>query len=41
MFERIRRLYSEGKLTKTAVNAAVKKKWITQTQADEITSEEM
>lgn len=39
MFERIKRLYSEGKLTKTAVNAAVKKKWITQAQAAEITAE--
>lgn len=39
MFERIKRLYSEGKLTKTAVNAAVKKKWITKAQAAEITAE--
>ncbi len=37
MFERIKSLYIEGRLTKTAVNAAVKKKWITKAQAAEIT----
>ena len=37
MYEMIKRLYREGRLTKTAVNAAVKKKWITKAQAAEIT----
>ena len=40
MFERLKRLYKEGKLDKTGIENAVAKGWITQEQADEITGEE-
>ena len=36
MFERLKRLYSEGKINETSINNAVEKGWITQEQADEI-----
>ena len=36
MFETLKRLYSDGKLTNTGLENAVAKGWITQEQADEI-----
>lgn len=36
MFERLKRLYSEGKIDETGINNAVNKGWITQEQVDEI-----
>lgn len=36
MFETIRRLFQEGKLTEAGVEAAVEKGWLTQAQAQEI-----
>ena len=36
MFERLKRLYAEGKINETGINNAVTKGWITQAQADEI-----
>ena len=36
MFERLKRLYAEGKINETGINNAVAKGWITQEQADEI-----
>lgn len=36
MFETIRRLFQEGKLTEAGVEAAAAKRWITQAQAREI-----
>ena len=38
MFERLKRLYDNGQLDETGINNAVKKGWITQEQADEITN---
>ena len=36
MFETLKRLYDNGKLTDIQINNAVIKGWITQEQADEI-----
>ena len=36
MFERLKRLYNEGKLDEQGITNAVTKGWITQEQADEI-----
>lgn len=36
MFERLKRLYNEGKIDETGINNAVNKGWITQEQAQEI-----
>ena len=36
MYERIKRLYSEGRLDEAGVQNAVTRGWITQEQADEI-----
>ena len=36
MFETLKRLYDNGKLTSDGLNNAVAKGWITQAQADEI-----
>ena len=36
MFDTLKRLYSDGKLTDTGLENAVAKGWITQEQADEI-----
>ena len=36
MFERLKRLYADGKITQEGVNSAVAKGWITQEQANEI-----
>ncbi len=36
MFERLKRLYAEGKLDEQVITNAVAKGWITQEQADEI-----
>ena len=36
MFERLKRLYADGKITQEGINNAVAKGWITQEQADEI-----
>ena len=38
MFERLKRLYDAGQLDETGIENAVKKGWITQEQADEITT---
>ena len=38
MFERLKRLYEEGKITQDGINNAVTKGWITQEQAEEIIS---
>lgn len=38
MFERIKKLYREGKLTEAGVYAAVEKGWITQAEARAIIS---
>lgn len=40
MFERLEKLYDEGKITETHLSNAVAKGWITQTEMDEITAEE-
>lgn len=32
MFERLKRLYTEGKITKAGLSAAVKRGWITQNE---------
>lgn len=37
MFERIKRLYTQGKLTDTGVKNAVLKGWITNLEYEEIT----
>lgn len=39
MFERLKRLYNEGKLDAQGIENAVAKGWITQEQADEILAE--
>ena len=39
MYESIKRLYLSGRLSKTGVQAAVKKGWITSEQAKEIGGE--
>lgn len=39
MFERLKRLYNEGKLDAQGIENAVVKGWITQEQADEILAE--
>ena len=39
MFNRIKRLYDEGKLDKQGVKNAVEKGWITPEQYEEITGE--
>jgi len=39
MYERINRLYEEGKLDKQGVANAVMRGWITSTQYEEITGE--
>jgi len=39
MFERIKRLYDEGSLSKAGVANAVKRGWITPEQYEEITGE--
>ena len=36
MFERLKRLYTEGKLDEAAIRNAVTKGWITEEQATEI-----
>ena len=36
MFERLKRLYDEGKLDEAAIQNAVAKGWLTEAQADEI-----
>ena len=36
MFERLKRLYTDGKITQEGINNAVAKGWITQEQANEI-----
>ena len=36
MFERLKRLYSENKITEDGIKNAVKLGWITQEQSDEI-----
>ena len=36
MFERLKRLYTDGKITQEGINNAVTKGWITQEQANEI-----
>ena len=38
MFERLKRLFESGQLDKKAVENAVAKGWISQEQADEITT---
>lgn len=40
MFERIKRLYNTGKLTKDGVRNAVVKGWITEAEYQTITGEE-
>ena len=40
MFERIKRLYNTGKLTKSGVKNAVVKGWITEAEYQTITGEE-
>ena len=40
MFERLKRMYEEGKITKGGLRKAVQKKWITKDQYREITGEE-
>lgn len=37
MYETIKRLYEAGQLSKSGVEAAVQKGWITQEQADALT----
>lgn len=36
MFERLKRLYNEGKIDKSGLQAAVEKGWITAEQKEEI-----
>lgn len=36
MFERLKRLYSEGKIDEAAIRNAVTKGWLTEEQANEI-----
>lgn len=36
MFEAIKKLYQQGKLTEAGINNAITKGWITQEQAQEI-----
>ncbi len=36
MFERLKRLYQEGKITQEGIENAVKKGWLTSEQANEI-----
>lgn len=36
MFERLKRLYSEGKIDESKIKNAVTLKWLTEEQADEI-----
>lgn len=36
MFERLKRLYNEGKLDEAAIRTAVTKGWLTEEQAQEI-----
>ena len=38
MFERLKRLYNAGQLDETSIENAVKKGWITEEQAHEITN---
>ena len=38
MFERLKRLYNEGKLDEAAIRNAVTKGWLTEAQAEEILS---
>lgn len=36
MFERLKRLYGQGKLTDAGLDAAVARGWLSETQAEEI-----
>mgnify|MGYP000712045885 CR=1 FL=1 len=36
MYETLKRLYDEGKLTEKGIRNAVKRRWITEKQAEEI-----
>ena len=36
MYERVKRLYAEGKISEEGINNAVTKGWITEEQAQEI-----
>lgn len=40
MFERLKKLYEEGRMTKAGLKNAVKKGWITAEQYQEITGEQ-
>ena len=39
MFERLKKLYDEGRITKAGLKNAVRKGWITEEQYTEITGE--
>lgn len=39
MYERLKRLYNEGRLTKAQLKNAITKGWITEEQYEEITGE--
>lgn len=36
MYERLKRLYDEGRITEASLKNAVKKKWITEKEMEEI-----
>ncbi len=39
MYKRLKKLYEDGRLTKTGMKNAVKKGWITEAEYEEITGE--